>query len=67
MIDKSTLDSCLQGISFPVDGSVLVECATANSCPRDVISQVQSLPSRTFSSQDELLCRLGNSDYCHLN
>ncbi len=67
MVDKSTLDTCLQGISFPADGNVIVDCASANSCPHDVISQVQSMPSRTYGSEEELLCRLGNTDSCHLS
>lgn len=64
MVDKSTLDTCLTGISFPVDANVIVDCASGNDCPDEVVSQVQSLPSRTFSSEEELLCRLGNHEYC---
>lgn len=64
MVDKGTMDACLQGISFPADGHEIVECAGGNACPRDVISQIQSMPSRTYGSERELLCRLGNSDYC---
>ena len=67
MVDKSTLDSCLKGISFPADGNVIVDCSSANSCPREVISQVQAMPSRTYGSEEELLCRLGNSEYCYVN
>jgi hypothetical protein len=67
MVDKTTLDKCMSGISFPADGHTIVECASGNSCPRDVISQVQAMPSRTYGSEEELLCRLGNSDYCSLN
>ena len=66
MVDKSTLDNCLQGISFPADGHVIVDCASGNSCPRDVMAHMQSLPSRTYGSEEELLCRLGNSEYCHI-
>jgi hypothetical protein len=64
MIDKSTLDACLQGIHFPAKGDELVDCASGNDCPRDVISQIQAMPSRTYGSEDELLCRLGNINYC---
>ncbi len=67
MVDKSTLDACLKDISFPADGHTIVECAEANSCPRDVLSQVQAMPSRTFGSEEELLCRLGSIDFCHLS
>ncbi len=67
MIDKSTLDACLKGISFPAGGHEIVECASGNSCPRDVISQVQAMPSRTYGSENELLCRLGSSSYCSLS
>ena len=44
MVDKSTLDACLKDISFPADGHTIVECAEGNSCPRDVLSQVQAMP-----------------------
>jgi hypothetical protein len=64
MIDKSTLDRCLSGISFPADGHKIVDCASGNSCPLDVISQVQAMPSRTYGSEEELLCRLGEASYC---
>ena len=67
MVDKSTLDNCLKGISFPADGNVIVDCASGNSCPREVISQVEALPSRTFRSEEELLCGLGNHEYCSLS
>jgi Protein of unknown function (DUF2795) len=67
MVDKSTLDACLKDISFPAAVHTIVECAEGNSCPRDVLSQVQAMPSRTFSSEEELLCRLGNSDYCYVS
>jgi hypothetical protein len=66
MVDKSTLDSCLSGIIFPADGNVIVDCSSGNHCPPEVIAQVESLPSRTYGSEDELLCRLGNTEYCHL-
>ena len=66
MVDKSTLDGCLHGISFPADNTTIVESASSNHCPQDIISQVESMPSRTYGSEDELLCRLGNTEYCHL-
>jgi hypothetical protein len=66
MVDKSTLDACLKDISFPADGQTIVECAEGNSCPSDVLSRVQSLPPLTFGSEDDLLCRLGNTEYCHV-
>jgi hypothetical protein len=66
MVDKSTLDACLKDISFPADGRTIVECAEGNSCPRDILSQVQTMPPLTFGSEDDLLCRLGNTEYCHV-
>ena len=42
-------------------------CAEGNECPRDVISQLRSTPSCTFSSKDELYFRLGDEQSCHLN
>jgi hypothetical protein len=65
MVDKSTVDSCLQGISLPADGHEIVDCASGNGCPPDVISQIASLQSRTYGSKEELLCKLGNSEYCY--
>jgi len=66
MVDKNTLDACLKDISFPADGHTIVECAEGNSCPIDVLSQVQAMPPLTFSSEDDLLCRLGSTEYCHV-
>jgi hypothetical protein len=65
VIDKSTLDKCLKGVSVPADGHDIVEHATGTSCPREVMSQIQGMPSRTYGSERELLCRLGTSDYCN--
>ncbi|NLE22577.1 MAG: DUF2795 domain-containing protein [Actinobacteria bacterium] len=64
MVDMSTLDPCLEGISFPADVHTIVECAEGNLCPREVISEVAQVSDRTFSSKDELLCSLGNPEYC---
>lgn len=64
MVDKSTLDSCLTGISFPADSDVILDCASGNDCPSDVTAQLRSMPSHTFRSEEEMLCRLGNSSYC---
>jgi Protein of unknown function (DUF2795) len=64
MVEKSTLDTCLQGISFPADGKTIVETAGYNSCPSDVLSKISDTPGYTFESEEELLCDLGNSTYC---
>jgi hypothetical protein len=66
MIDKELLGDCLTGLEFPADVTTIVEQADRNDCPRSVVSQLQSSPSRTFSSRDELLCRLGDVESCHL-
>jgi hypothetical protein len=66
MIDKNLLSDCVSGLDFPGDVHSVVEQAEANDCPYSMVSQLQSLPSRTFSSRDELLCRLGDTDSCHL-
>ena len=64
MVDKSTLDDCLRGISFPADGRTIVDTAGYNSCPSDVLSKIGDTPGYTFESEDELLCDLGNTPYC---
>jgi hypothetical protein len=64
MVDKSTVDRCLEGITFPADGRTIVECAQTNSCPSDVMSKISDSPGHTFRSEEELLCSLGNSPYC---
>jgi hypothetical protein len=64
MVDKSTLDDCLVGITFPVDSSTIADCAEGNACSRDVLSQIGELDSHEIGSEEELLCSLGNSSYC---
>jgi hypothetical protein len=64
MVDKSTLDRCLDGIRFPVEAQTIVDCAQVNSCPSDVVSQIRDSSTGTFVSEEQLLCSLGNSPYC---
>jgi hypothetical protein len=64
MVDKSTLEPCLKDISFPADSETIIECAEGNLCPREVLTEVARVPSRTFSTEHELLCSLGNPEYC---
>ncbi len=66
MIDKDLLTDCLTGIDYPADVHTIVEQAEKNDCPHSMVSQLQVSPDRTFSSSDELLCRLGDTDACHL-
>ncbi len=66
MIDKELLLDCITGLDFPADVHTIVEQSEANDCPFSVVSQLESSPSRTFSSRDELLCRLGDVEACHL-
>ncbi len=66
MIDTDTFKACIQGLEFPADVHDVVERSEENGCPKSIVSQVQSSPNRTFSSRDELLCRLGDTQYCHL-
>jgi hypothetical protein len=66
MIDTELMDDCLSGIDFPADVHSVTEGAERNGCPRSVVSQLQSSPSRTYSSRDELLCRLGDPSSCFL-
>jgi len=67
MIDKNLLIDCLTGLDFPADVHTIVERSEANDCPQSMVSQLQSSPSRTYGSRDELLCRLGDLDSCHLH
>lgn len=64
MVDRGMLESCLRGIRFPVDSDVMVDCASGNDCPSDVMSQLKEGPSGTFRSEEDLLCKLGNTSYC---
>ena len=64
MVDKQTLDRCLEGITFPASGQEIVECAQANQCSSDVLSKVSDTPGHRYGSEDELLCDLGNTQYC---
>ena len=66
MIDKDLLSDCIAGLDFPADVHTVVEQSERNDCPHSVVSHLQVSPSRTFSSRDELLCRLGDTDSCHL-
>jgi hypothetical protein len=64
MVDKSTLDRCLEGITFPVEAQTIVDCAQVNSCPSDVLAQIRDSSAGRFSSEEQVLCSLGNSTYC---
>ncbi len=64
MVDKSTIDRCLEGITFPVGAQTVADCAQVNSCPSDLLSQIRESSVGTFASEDQVLCTLGNSTYC---
>jgi hypothetical protein len=64
MVDKETLDRCLEGIRFPVAAQTIADCAQVNACPSDVISQIRDSSAGTFISEEQVLCSLGNSPYC---
>lgn len=64
MADKETLDRCLEGMRFPAEASTIADCAQYNSCPSDVISQLRASSAGTFSSEEQVLCSLGDSTYC---
>ena len=38
MVEKSTLGECVKDISFPIGGPEIVDCASGNNCPREVIT-----------------------------
>jgi hypothetical protein len=64
MVDKSTLDRCLEGITFPANGQELLECSQGNDCPSDVLSKMNDTPGHSYESEEELLCDLGDAQYC---
>jgi hypothetical protein len=64
MVDKETLDRCLEGITFPVEARTMADCAQFNACPSDVLSEIRDSSAGTFSSEEQVLCSLGNSPYC---
>jgi len=64
MVDKSTIDRCLDGITFPVAAQTVADCAQVNACPSDVISQIRDSSAGTFRSEEQVLCTLGDSTYC---
>jgi hypothetical protein len=64
MVDKSTLDQCLQGISFPARRDEIAQCASGNSCPSEVLSQLDDLKVSTYRSEGDVLCHLGDISYC---
>lgn len=64
MIDKSTLDRCLEGISFPAGSDEIAECATGNSCPSEALAELRDLRVSTFRSEDDVRCHLGDISCC---
>lgn len=64
MVDKSTLDECLRGISFPASKDEVAECAGGNSCPSEVLSELRDMHVTSYRSEDDVLCNLGNITYC---
>ena len=64
MVDKETLDRCLEGISFPADGGTIADHASFNGCPSDVVAAIRKLSEQTFRSEDEVFCSRGESTYC---
>lgn len=64
MVDKQTLDGCLEGITFPASGLDILECAQGNDCPTEVMSKMNDTPGYTYRSEEELLCDLGDTSYC---
>ncbi len=64
MVDKSTLDECLSGISFPASKDEVSECATGNTCPSDVLGQLRDMQVTSYRSEDDVLCHLGDISYC---
>jgi hypothetical protein len=64
MVDESTMDGCLRGISFPASNEEVAECANGNTCPSEGISQLRETHVTRYHSEDDVLCNLGNLTYC---
>ena len=64
MVDKGTLDQCLQRTSFPAHKRVLVKSTSGSGCPSEVIIPLLDLPERTYLSENDVLCQLGDTAYC---
>jgi hypothetical protein len=54
VVDKSTLDRCLEGITFPAEARTVADCAQVNACPSDVISQIRDSSAGTFGSEEQV-------------
>jgi hypothetical protein len=64
MIDRSTVESCLRGVSFPAGKDDIVSSAVSNSCPSDTLGQIRSMELSRYSSKDDVLCHLGDISAC---
>ena len=64
MIGRSTIDSCLRGISFPASRDEVVDCARGNSCPRETLTELREMKVTRYSSKDDVLCHLGDLSAC---
>jgi hypothetical protein len=64
MVDKGTLDLCLRGVGFPAERKELVDGTFARGCPSEALIALLDLPERSYRSEDDVLCALGDTAYC---
>ncbi len=64
MVDRSTVEQCLTGISFPAGKNEIAECASGNSCPRDVLDELRDMQVSRYTSEEDVLCHLGDISAC---
>jgi hypothetical protein len=64
MADRSTLEQCLGDINFPAGKDEIAECASGNSCPLEVLSQLRDMQVSSYRSKDDVLCHLGDISAC---
>jgi hypothetical protein len=64
MKDRSTLDACIGGVSFPVDVNAILASSSGNGCPQEVVAELDTSPNWTLDSREELYCQMGDLDAC---
>jgi hypothetical protein len=64
MVDKGVLDQCMEDISLPAVADEVIACVAGNGSSPEAIRDLRSLRAGTFSSEEALLCDLGDPRYC---
>lgn len=64
MVSQGILSFCARNVVFPASKRTIVYTASECACPGDVLIALLDLPDRTYLSEDDLLCALGDPAYC---